>query len=365
MALLFINTIGSKINYKNAGTTTTIQPVSQFFSGKINPGTTTQTNLPYGVTYMAMDPTGKYICCQGGGGGIAYSNNFGSTWTIPATITAGNVYTQCISASSTFFIVVTGTTTNYIYYFSSPGWQSFTTNITMKGIGVTYTSNVAVAWNGANNTLYYSNLNGSNTPPAYTTWTQMSIGGSISSAASCTIACDISGRNIFYFNGSQGGNGGTTASANNNNIAVLTYTQPSTWTGIFKFVSTTNNIIYGGSVSQNGKYMLTSYIPNPGPPPPQYSNRAVYFSSNYGSTWTTILSGKSGPTVTTNSISSTGQYIIFSDNNTGLVYYSNNYGGSFSTAAVGGTSAQCNINTNALYVYIANTASTGTISPYN
>jgi hypothetical protein len=232
----------------------------------------------------------------------------------------------------------------------------------MKGIGVTYSSNVALASNSTNDLLYYSNLNTSNTPPAYTTWTQMSIGGNVSSAQACNIACDISGQNILYFNGNSGGNGGSTATVNNNNIAILKYTQPSTWTGSFKFVTTTNSIITGGAVSQTGQYMMTCYIPNPGPPPPQYANRAVYFSSNYGATWTTILSGKSGPNIIPGCISSTGQYMAYCENGSSLIYYSNNYGSTWSTT--GGLSVLC-LNPTGIYVYIGNLASGGIITLCN
>ena len=317
----FANSLPSSINYEKCAMSANgqIMVVCEYNVGiwvSSNYGSTWTKTYTTGDTYNVpvCSSSGKYIYITANSGNLYYSSNYGSSFTISAT-TTNSTPAPVISYNEQYVFVYNSTALNY----SSNYGSSFTTTAILTGgvggnYGLSYTGGIQIYNNGT--TLYISKDYGS-------TWTS-----------------SLSGITGLV----QGGYNGTKISADGKYILSYgnngsTYTiYVGSWTSGVNYNWTTYvaaTSISSIKLSFTGQYMMA------------FSTNAIYYSSNYGVSWSnstiTIPSGYTifGGFCPTQSLD--GKYVVISIRGNSsqlcLLFQSKDYGATFiqtySAATVG------------------------------
>ena len=264
---------------------------------------------PSANTYSCgMSSTGQYITMTilGTATSIWYSQNYGQSWAT-ATVPSSTYYGPAMSASGQY--QVCGQNQGQIYVSSNYG-QTWTAT----------TSGTAYAWikfgvSASGQYMCASSFISGSYPTPGIIYTSNNYGQTWTAAAgtgylwqhSC---CSASGQ--YQYAVHQSSSGGIFASTN--------YGQ--TWA----LISNTAFGAYFSGIccSASGQYVYAG----------QYNStiNTTYMSSNYGQTWSALPTISGCATIT---CSASGQYIVGAAFNTGILYYSTNYGTSWSTSSVG------------------------------
>jgi hypothetical protein len=242
----------------------------------------------------AMSATGQYQTVATNGSGISYSSNYGQTWSASTGQNASaNITSIAMSASGQYQVACTYGTYG-IYYSSNYGatWTVSTASTAPQWFEVCMSASgqYASACNAATSTTtYYSSNYGQS-------WTASA---TIASGPYQGIACSASGQyqvcacvsGIIYYS--------------------TTYGQ--TW--INSNISSAGGVQYA-AMSATGQYATVVTNGTGGP---------VWYSSNYGQTFTATTSGVGTNNIRGCAMSSSGQYQLAAGYSGGL-YYSTNYG---------------------------------------
>jgi hypothetical protein len=263
-------------------------------------------------TAAALSASGQYQTVGGNGTGLYYSSNYGQTWIYVAM--SGYIIDVKISASGQYqFVCISGGGIFYSFNYGQTWTTSNAPNLNWKGICISasgqYGSAGAVSLLNANTFSYYTSNYGQ-------TWTASSYNG-----FNFAMACSASGQ--YQING-QGQNGGIPGIFYSSN-----YGRNFTISN-----NTTAQACWFGAMSATGQYSIITTNP--------ISNVSIYISNNYGRTFTTITLGFQAFGAT---MSASGQYQMVTAYSAGNgygtgIYYSTNYGQTWtlsaSTASLGG-----------------------------
>lgn len=246
------------------------------------------------------------------------STNTGSTWTYPTFAnTATNVCSVSMSSSGQYQLagigghtVIGGITTGAVYVSSDFGssWTSNLASANWQASGMSSTGQYM--WVGSADTkLYTSNNYGS-------TWTPVIIPGSTS-----VYATSGTGGTSVYANKIAVSTDGTIVALTSNTTLCVSTNRGNTW-NITNAAYNSNfnnggggqNQSYGMQMSNDGGLIITA----------TYGSGNLYYSTNYGVTWT-LFTGTTKPNlINAFGISGNGTYIYAGDGwrgGSGLLYY--------------------------------------------
>jgi len=261
---------------------------------------------------VAVSASGQYQTAAGNGTGVYYSSNYGQTWTYTAL--SGNIIKVTMSASGQYQILcISGSTIQYSSNYGQTWTASNAPNANWTSVCISASGQYASGGgaSSANGTItpYYSSNYGQ-------TWTAASFTG-----FNFAMACSASGQ--YQVNG-QGQNGGVLGIYYSSNYG-RTFTISN---------NTTSQACIYAAMSASGQYALVTQN--------AASNISMYISNNYGRTFNSVTLGFFGRGA---SMSASGQYQMVTAESSGNgygtgIYYSTNYGQTWtlspSTASLGG-----------------------------
>ena len=261
---------------------------------------------------VAVSASGQYQTAAGNGTGVYYSSNYGQSWSYTAL--GGNIMDLKASASGQYQILcISGSTIHYSSNYGQTWTASNAPNANWRSVCISASGQYASA-GGASSangpiTSYYSSNYGQ-------TWIASSFTG-----FNYAMACSASGQ--YQVNG-QGQNGGVLGIYYSSNYG-RTFTISS---------NTVSQACWFAAMSASGQYALVTQN--------AVSNISMYISNNYGRTFNSVTLGFMGFGCT---MSASGQYQMVAAYSAGNgfgtgIYYSINYGQTWtlspSTASLGG-----------------------------
>ena len=305
-------TRATTVEYSDGSDTVTAAPpldYSQF--GQI---WTPVNQLPRATwTAVAISASGQYQTVGSNGSGIYYSSNYGQTWTFASM--SGYIIDVKISASGQYQIAaISGGGINY----SSNYGQTWTAsssapNLNWRSVCISasgqYGSAGAITLGNANTFSYVTSNYGQ-------TWTASSFTG-----FNFAMACSASGQYQVSGQGNNGGIPGIFFSSNYGRNFTISN-------------NTTSQAAWFAAMSATGQYVVVTTNP--------VSNISMFVSNNYGRTFINITLGFMSYGAT---MSASGQYQMVTAYSSGNgygtgIYYSANYGQTWtlspSTASLGG-----------------------------
>ena len=259
---------------------------------------------------------------------IYYSSDFGHTW-ILSSFSNSSIEIGSVSISSTGQYGLAGGNNGlagygYIYYSSDYGqtWNTSNTTSVYPNISVSISSTGQYGLACANNTttpigsIYYSSDYGHTWTPAPNTTGLNWYSVSISSTGNYGLAC-VDGGSVYYIEFS------TTPTVVDLST-ILQPINPAYWSIVPSTSGQPWNTVSISSTGQHGIAGVSDGV---------LVNGSIYYSSDYGNTWT--LSSNPGNTraVFSTSISSTGQYGLAYVYGIGIIY-SSDYGFSWQNASL-------------------------------
>jgi hypothetical protein len=310
----------------------------------------------YGTTWTTVGPTLTWLSCAMSASGqymyagtnvtnnVYISSNYGQTWT-PVTVDVSAIYAYAIACSASGQYLCTVDITNYVYYSSNYGvsWTRSTSTTTGVGGIAMSASGQYVISGGLNSTysMYYSSNYGQtwtivpSSPTGNWYGVAMSANGQYLLAANITASSYLQQSITPFYNMATSGN----ITANTLQTAVLSYSDGST---VISAQSLLDYSTFGSTwtqtssasanwcspaISGTGQYQINAIY-----------GGAIYYSSNYGQTWTIATSSPTGNWGTA-AISNNGKYAVICPIGNGyftpgLAYYSSTYGQTWTSTAI-------------------------------
>lgn len=289
-------------------------------------------------TAVAVSASGQYQTVGSNGSGLYYSSNYGQTWTFASM--SGYIVDLKISASGQYQIAaISGGGINYSSNYGQTWTASSAPNLNWQSLCISasgqYGSAGAITLGNANTFSYVTSNYGQ-------TWTASSFTG-----FNFAMACSASGQYQVSGQGNNGGIPGIFFSSNygrnftisNNTTSQAAWFAAMSATGQYVVVTTnsvsnvsmfvSNNygrtfinitlgfMSYGATMSASGQYqMVTAYTAGNG------YGTGIYYSANYGQTWTLSPSTASLGGMIKVATSANGQYSLACPVAAGSVYQS-------------------------------------------
>jgi hypothetical protein len=338
----------------------------------------------YGTTWTTVGPTLLWLSCAMSASGqymyagtnvtnnVYISTNYGQTWT-PVTVASSTIYAYAIACSASGQYVCTVDITNYIYYSSNYGvsWTRATgPTSAFGGIAMSASGQYVISGGlNATHSIYYSTNYGQTWVIVPFSPTGNWYGFAMSANGQYLLAANRTGGSYMiqsitpFYNMATSGN----ITANTLQTAVLSYSdgstvisaQPSldystfgsTWTQ----TSSVSANWFSPAMSGTGQYQINAIY-----------GGAIYYSSNYGQTWTIATSSPTGNWGSA-AMSNNGKYavICYTANNLGtpgLSYYSSTYGQTWTSTAIS-VNGKVAMSFSGQYMCITNHSS-GTLGVY-